>query len=509
MVNSSLKGKNWLYFTTIPAIALSWITIFWDSLILDPLLYRDDLPIINEIKATTGIYSYISKFLQGDFLDIQPLRDLSFFLNVFLERMIGYGGYHLFNIILSAFILITVWKILKTFCKDTLVLSIVILLMALHPSLNVVTAWTTNRKHLLSIFFILLYYKNWKVHQSHNLRNIVFYTLSVLSQPVTVFFPLILIVPGAIQRKLKSADFIALFILCFILGVNFYFYNYHPYFFVRNSIAIPFFDFEWILHLGRLFSQIFIPLVFAAEYNPANYLSLLGLLILVMLCFLFYKKTLNKSFDFVLFFLVVSSLYPIINLSIYRDAYGLISLLTLLPFFLLQLSKISRRLFYALASFLIPFFFYQSYSYVDMWESDQKLFTISAAKEGGAFNFINFAYMNRRMNPDLAYDLSVKIREQYPNGVSYHLFLLIAESFYYTKLKSKDEKLAVYLSTEGTGMYHLFFKYKFLAENGHLLDAEKTALRLKKELKDNPQSQLNFQSTICSSYIFECKRLGL
>lgn len=508
MVRPLLRNRYWSTLCAIILIVASWAFIFWDCLILEPLLSRDDLSIINEIRKTAGPSLYFSKFLNGDYSDIQPVRDISFFLNVFLERSVGYGGYHLFNILLAAAILIVLKKLLTQYVKSDFFLNLIIVILALHPSLNVVMAWTSNRKHLLSVLFILLYYDNWLRSHGHNRKNVFLYTLSIFSQPITLFFPLVLMADKTSYRRNLPADVCAILILVFCLGVNFYFYEYDPHFYARNTFPSSFFKFDWILHLGRLVSQIFLPVIFAVEYDPGSLYSLIGLVMIVLLGIWLYSLGRLKKLSYPLLFLVLSTLYPTIRLGIYRDPYGLIALLVCLPVLFIELNKRFGKILEYLMVALIPLFIYQSYISVDIWENDFKLFGESAQREGGALNYVNFAFLNKRFNPDLAYRLSLEIRKQYPHGMSYHFMLLIAESFYYTSLKSKEEKLKIYLSTEGSGEFHLFFKYKFLTENGNSEEAQKAARLLWKELKETPNAFESFSSTICHFYKADCENLG-
>ena len=163
---------------------------------------------------------------------------------------------------------------------------------------------------------------------------------------------------------------------------------------------------------------------------------------------------------------------------------------------------------YLLITMLIPFYIYQSNFFVDMWESDEKLISVSASKEGGAVNLINHAFRYRRSRPDWAYQTSVQIREQYPYVLSHRLNILVAESFYYTSLKSQDEKVKVYLSTEGSGLFHHFFKHKFLVSQGYVEEAKQTELKLKKELSNNPKAFKDFYLSLCLNYKNDCNKLG-
>lgn len=489
----------------ITIIVIGWTIIFWDCLILDPLLVRDDLPIINEIRSTKGIFSYFTKFFNGDYFDLQPVRDATFFINVFLERSIKYGAFHLFNTLVSALILINVWTILKYYLKNELVINLIVVLLAFHPSLNVTSAWTVNRKHLLSVLFILLYYKNWKNHNGHTLKNIFYYFLSIFSQPICVFVPVFMI----FRKKLRFLDFVVIGLMILNLVSNYYYYSFHHYFFHRNTYFHSIFEFDWLLGLGRLFSQIVIPLIFAAEYDPGSIFSIIGISIMFLSGLYSYKKFKYKNLDHILFLIVISSFYPIVRLGQFRDAYSIITLIAFFPWLMIELSKYSKRLLYVSFFFLFPIYFFQSYTYVDTWESDRKLYSSSATKEGGALNLLNYAYFNRLYEPDLAYNLSVQIRNNYPNGKSFLLDRLVAESFFYTKLKNEKEKLNIYLSKEGSGIYHHFFKYKFLAKNGYLTEAQRSALMLKNELDENSQLFTYFSDSICIYYPGDCKNLGL
>jgi hypothetical protein len=199
-----------------------------------------------------------------------------------------------------------------------------------------------------------------------------------------------------------------------------------------------------------------------------------------------------------------STMYPIPIYNL-RDAYVLGILFLFISLSVLLASRFlkEQKIFYL--TLLLPVLIFQSYKFVDMWEDDEKLAVQSYLIEGGAFNQTNLGFLYRKLNPNFAYKLSLDLRENYPGGASYHLFLLVAESYYYTTLKTTEEKLNTYLQNEGKGIFHLFFKYKFLKNHNRPLEAQKTLLHLRQELSVYKEEVPVLKTMVCIHYKEDCE----
>jgi hypothetical protein len=504
-----LKNLKHIHIIVYTFIAIIWGIIHFDLITQDPILGRDDLSILKNIMNTHSISEYFQKLMKGDYWDLQPVRDLTLFINKFFKIHFGFGGLHLFNLILALMVLVKLRTFLLMKKVAPLETLTIIALIALHPLYHVIFAWITNRKHLLSFFFILCYLIHWEKKGKLNFKTSLYMMLSLLSQPITLFIPILATGYDIFQqKKLRFLAFFDFILITIIMGANYLFYKNIDLFAARNLMKGNFWDFSWVVNISRAFSQIFIPISFAVEYDLGHPLALIGLILGVLFFILIYK---NLHRDFKLYCLILMAFSTMFPIPVYnlRDAYllGFLILVVTLSVIFLGLYLKEKKIL--ILFFLLPFLGFQSYKFVDMWESDEKLTFQSYFIEGGAFNQTNLGYLYRKINPDFAYNLSLDLRERYPGGASYHLFLLVAESYYYTKLKTTEEKLKTYLQSEGQGLFHLFFKYKFLKTHNHLTQAQQTLNLLRQELSLHPEEIPVLKSMVCVNYPEDCQEINI
>jgi hypothetical protein len=488
-------------------ILISWTFIHFDLLTLDPVLGRDDVYIFNNILMTENLLDYFKKMINGDYWDLQPVRDITLFFNKFLLQIFGHSYLHLLNLIIAYLVLLKLKTFLMLKKVDTYQILIIILFIALHPLYNVTFAWITNRKHLLSILFILCYLSEWEKKNVLNFKTTIFMILSILSQPITIFIPCFAIgLDTFLKKKITSQSILQILILSIVIVSNYFFYREISHFAARNLMVSGIWEFGWVINVARAFAQIFFPVSFAAEYDPGNPLGLLGLLLAVMAGALIYKYLKRDLRIFILTLMTFTTLFPILPYNL-RDAYILGTLLLLSALSIIFVGAFLKGKNIFVLILLLPLLGLQSFKFVDMWESDEKLSFQSYSIEGGAFNMTNLGYMYRRTNPDFAYELSLDLRRKYPDGASYHLFLLVAESYYYTKTKSIEEKLNTYLRSDGQGIFHLFFKYKFLKDQNNQEEGLKTLLKLKHQLSINKEEVPVLNNMVCNYYKDDCREI--
>ena len=501
------KSQKLIHFYLFSFISFFWLIIHYDLILLDPILGRDDLSILKNIMNTRDPSDYFQKMIRGDYWDLQPVRDLTLFMNKFLKIHLGFGALHLFNFILALMVLIKLKTFLLLKKIDSRLVLVIILLIAFHPLYQVIFAWITNRKHLLSFFFILCYLIEWERERKLNYKTTLYMTLSLLSQPITLFIPLLTMGYEVVdKKKLNLHTFIDLLLILIIMVSNYFFYKHMDLFQARNLMAGGFRDFGWVNNVARAFSQIFIPISFATEYDVGHPLALVGVILGVMTFAFIYKYLPRNPKPYLLLLMAFSTMYPIPVYNL-RDAYvlGVLFLLITLGVILAGRFLKEQKIFYL--TLLLPILGFQSYKFVDMWENDEKLTVQSYLIEGGAFNQTNLGFLYRKLNPNFAYQLSLDLRENYPGGASYNLFLLVAESYYYTTLKTTEEKLNTYLQSEGKGIFHLFFKYKFLKDHERLLDAKQTLLHLRQELTLNKEEIPVLKTMVCVHYKEDCDEI--
>ncbi|MFH1957407.1 MAG: tetratricopeptide repeat protein [bacterium] len=198
--------KNWF---AIGLIVLVSIGIYHNSLNA-PFVF-DDIPKIVEnpdIKQLSNIktkliypYSKYKTFTRND--PSRPLTYLTFTLNYHFGKLNTFG-YHLFNLLLHIFNSILIFFLTKkiilyTYKKDfVLFAAVVSLFFAVHPINTNVVSYIFARSGGLATFFyflaLLVFIKTFEKNRNLYAFSLLFFILSLLSKPIAVTFPVIVLV---------------------------------------------------------------------------------------------------------------------------------------------------------------------------------------------------------------------------------------------------------------------------------------------------------------------------
>ncbi len=173
---------------------------------------------------------YFNAINTGAVLDIQPVRDLSYLIDLKLG-----GIFYLTNFVFLIILSLQLSALLdqRLGVNNRLKKLALVAFFVFSPVVMSSVGWIAARKHLLSTLFILQALI--EVNKNLNARSskkgfakiIIYYFLSVLSQPINVLFPLSAV---WISLKNKSKDWLQLkiFLIASSLlwaGINFYYYQ--------------------------------------------------------------------------------------------------------------------------------------------------------------------------------------------------------------------------------------------------------------------------------------------
>lgn len=306
------------------------LLIYGQNIYHSTLLNYDDPILVNVLSDVHSLNDYLKLIDQKLILDLQPLRDLSYLIDWNLFRITGHRTFHLTNVLIWIFISISFFLILKTLKLNNW--KFLTLYAITHPVAIQSVAWISGRKHLLSTFFILLCclmllkLKNNPQNKLFNiyfLNSVAFYILSLLSQPMPILVPLLVLVFIFIEDFKRISFFhtqafkmLGIFLLIAILGSylnwKYYLSDSYIYSFISpktwvegNNVPTK------LLLLGRFFIQLFFPLIPGlVSYTPANIMNLIGLLILPLFIWIG-KKLFSFRFVFLHFLLILATLAPI------------------------------------------------------------------------------------------------------------------------------------------------------------------------------------------------------
>lgn len=494
-MTTSDKKLRFCYFLLIPVI----LFFHFDLIRTDSLLMRDDFMLINPVAQTTSIFDYFRNLFAGVYSDLQPIRDLSFYFNIKIHQFFGYGGFHLMNILLGGLILVLSRRILKFLNLSEFCIFVGIVFVACHPVFNSSLAWVSNRKHLLSFVFMLLFaLENFK-QDGKGWKSFLWAALSFLSQPITIFIPPLVVL---YKKQFKKWDIAVILLSMFIFVLNVWFYKSQTQFVGRDFINS--FNSElgnYILKFFRVSMQILFPVKLAMEYDLGSPFNFYGIFLSILFLYIVIKVTQPKK-HLLIYLIICSTLFPVVSWGV-KDAY-------LIPTLLLcgyLLAKSNNKILYYLC---IPYFIFlgfYSVKFTSMWQNDLSLTETSYEVEGGAMNMGLYAHQLAKKDPAKAYEYYSEVFKAYPDMTNPPLQAERAKALFKSK-RSNEDKLIVFQKEKTPDVFMLFYEAKLLSEMGKVEKSE-NAFKALSEVLRNPDAAKIFITLICEDVenSVDCKKV--
>jgi Flp pilus assembly protein TadD len=175
-------------------VGLYWPLTGADFVYLDDTGYVVDNPLVKGGLTGGNIFRAFTESHLGMWI---PVTWMSYMVDVSLFG-IGPRGFHLTNILLHAsgmaLLLLILWNMTRRLWRSAFTAALV----ALHPMRVESVAWITERKDVLSIFFLLLAlacYLGWVRSRKRRWYSalLLAFTLGLMSKPMLVTFPLLLL----------------------------------------------------------------------------------------------------------------------------------------------------------------------------------------------------------------------------------------------------------------------------------------------------------------------------
>jgi hypothetical protein len=277
--------SKWLRYALILGVALTE-AIHLPLIVQDPLTNRDDNLLIPPLAELSSLKDYVAQLRSGKILDFQPLRDLSLWLDLELNHLLGLGTFHLTNTLIWIGCLILCARIFRREIRNPLIASACLLLLSVHPAMASTVAWISARKHLLAGLFALVTAElalrktapsRWKIP--------LLYLASLLAQPIHLLLPVWIGLRGRLERRpaLIRAALFCLPSAGLIAAINYFYYRSALY--TSMALSAKFQSHLPLAHrleiaalaMGRYFFQLAMPFWVAADYNPSSPRSLVGL----------------------------------------------------------------------------------------------------------------------------------------------------------------------------------------------------------------------------------------
>ncbi len=289
----------------LPPLILVALAVIYGSTINDPtLLKRDDLFYLDPLWSIASISDFFHYLRSPAAMDFQPIRDLSWLLDIFLERETGVRFFRAHNLVLWLGCCFLFWKWIGEIVEDSDASLYLVSLFSVHPLYLNSVAWISARKHLLAFLFFLGLM--WVFEKRRRGRGgvladtaiVVLYLLSVFSQPILVFLPVWLALVTTLDlggfrgRRFFSREnysrLTTLLVLTILMVGVVVVQRNHYYAYYRTALepAIKVATMDWmslsppgeaLLALGRYFFQVAVPLRYAVVYDEHSLLNMLGL----------------------------------------------------------------------------------------------------------------------------------------------------------------------------------------------------------------------------------------
>jgi len=362
------------------------VLIYSPVLLPNQLVSPDAKIILDNLKTFHSFSDYLSGLVSLKTVDFQPIRDLTFYFDLVIEKIFTINSFVKINFIIWVLILLTTHKILQNIFPTTSRkrLFFILSLLAVHPIFTTSICWAMSRKHLLSCFFILVSTRE-SLKEKRSQALIIFsYFASIFSQPITLLWPVWLLIKDYFTHVgLKKYNYLYL-LLIFLMGVcifinSYYYFHspiYHEYY---SPKAHDFFNiFDRILSFGHYFFQLIFPYWISFNYTLESPTSFIGLLLLTAVMFFIFKNKRDRSY---LFPWLLFSFFPLGIIStdakLLSDTYLLVPATGFVIIFLYLTNKIKipLQLKYAYYFFFVVWSFW-SFSETFKWR-DNTLFAKS------------------------------------------------------------------------------------------------------------------------------------
>lgn len=438
------------------------LLIYWQVISKDIILSYDDNVLLTSLSKIENLRHYFDSILNGFILDIQPVRDFSFYLDFKIKAFFPAYSFHFTNVIVWICICYFVRKIfLKQSTDNYYIIGLLVLLYALSPVSANSVAWIAARKHLLSTLFIIcatyltLLHKNSLTTRRVFLISL-FYLLSCYSQPINTLW--IIWLGYYIYSNGKYKFSVKLLIINSIISLvsictNFYYYkiiyarNVSPISKFTNYTSLDLGD--PLLAIGRYFYQSLYP--FAAlpsTHYQGSWENMAGLILLTIFLAFCYKEIRKGQTSLLL--AIIYYFFPLVLVTINMtnvfcsDTYLLNSSIGFYWCLLIFSEKLKSKnlLTFSLASYVLIVSIY-TFNYVSIFNNEDELWLYSQKKEATSQTTViaSSIYVKQKRFKE-SFELIEELQERWPNQP--YLPQVIAENLFYNpniKTQLKIEKL--------------------------------------------------------------------
>ena len=360
-------------------IGIIAFVVYWPVFSVHQRVDPDAQYILPVTLGFRSLSDYFSGLLSLQTMDFQPVRDLSLYFDHIAFQNFRTNTFVFQNLLwwtgISFLLIRIVRKLFPEFKEGSVAL--IVLGFSVYPLFTATLPWGMARKHILSMFFILVSTER-LVCSELKLKDSVLmvgsYFLAVFAQPIGIMWPLWAAIYVRLQRRDLWKSFIKtvpFFVIIFILGViaNTVYYEQSPVFlnlFPKKSSAL--FDVSsQLLALGHYTFTIFIPYFLSFQNTLGQWSTLAGLGVLVIFGVVLYKTKAREALVWSMLSLL--SLFTVLQMpEIIQDTYLLLPAVGILIAMISLVKNLPVKNF-SYALILIPIWAVMSYSRSHLWVS--------------------------------------------------------------------------------------------------------------------------------------------
>lgn len=484
--------------------------------------------LINAVSSLKQLGEYWVGIKNGIIVDLQPIRDLSYFLDIRLIEIFKIYSFHLTNLITWIAICYMFYGILTRETRNKYIPILLLFLYCFSPVSTSSVAWIAARKHLLSTLFILIptYLVVKKKKEFFTLSNtisvIIFYLLSCFSQPINVLWPIWFFFYTYSFKDIPRKFFIinALFlIMLLVLGANYFYYS-SPIFnnvsVIGKFISKDVFNLgTLILALGRYFFQCFFPfLALPTSHYQGALENLIGFFGLIIFIFFIFLKSLEdkKSIALaVLYFILPLLVVSLKTTNIFcSDTYLLNASVGFYWAIAILFENIEKKkIIYLLLSMYCVFIFHYNLNYVDIFSNEKELWRYSYEKEANSHSTMIVALQNvKENNFKQAYNLIDELQQKWPDQP--FIPQLISESIFFNKTINITKKIEVIEKiSPQTSSTHFYLTILYARQNelqnlkNHIVKIFDDSKKFKMEFMGREEKVAAIYSYTCTCFLLE------
>lgn len=434
------------------------LMLYWPLILKNPILFYDDKALTLPLEDVSSISEYMNIKKAGLILDVQPVRDLVYWLTFHLQRNFSLINYHFINVFFWSVCVYLFYRTIRIFLKNFKLSLIISCVFLTSPIMTSSVAEISNLKHILSACFILI--NNYflltldekKINYTTSIFFLIFYILSTLSHPINIMWPYWAII-YLLFKKINLKKAILLIIPCTLFSLIIYFINIRYYSsaqFLYTSLGAGKYNAETsnniatsILAIGRYFYLSILPTnALPTSHRISAIENMYGIPIFVFsffISYLFWKKT-NNILPCIFNLYFILGIIPV-TLSVTRifcsDTYMIMAYWS----FLISISIILEQYKHAFAFFLFYFIIIFTYniSYLKNFFSSQSFWSYSFIKEPSEISILAMIDLHIfRHNHEKASQLIAYSKNLQPENLLTYLFA-IDNIFFNPHLKPNEK----------------------------------------------------------------------